>query len=83
MPTGEWKKPTADFHLDPKKTGADTTFEEVVRSAAIEGAELGELEEAVDRMEAQLNEKPGDTKTLEALVQVRARLDRLIQKGQN
>lgn len=83
MPTEEWKKPRPDFHLDPKKVGEDSAFEQVVRDTAIEGAEMSELEEAVDRMTAMLQDKPGDAKTLEALTRVRAQIDSLIQKGQN
>ncbi len=83
LPTEEWKRPTADFHLDPKKVGEDSAFEQVVRDTAIEGAEMSELEDAVDRMEGRLQQKPGDADTLTALARVRARLDGLIQKGQN
>lgn len=83
MPTEEWKKPTADFHLDPKKVGEDSVFEQAVRETAIEGAEISELEEAVDRMEQRLHTNPSDAETLSALARVRARLDDLIQKGQN
>lgn len=83
MQTEAWKRPTADFHLDPKKLGEDTTFEKAVRETAIEGAEMSELEDAVDRMEGRLQQKPGDADTLTALARVRARLDDLIQKGQN
>lgn len=85
MPTEEWKKPTADFHLDPKKMdeGADRTFERAIRETAIEGAEMTELEKAVDRMEETLQVNPGDAETMAALARVRARLDSLIQKGQN
>ena len=83
IPTEEWKKPRADFHLDPKKAGVGNLREQVVRDSAIQGADLEELEGAVDRMEKTLQEKPRDADTLTALARVRARLDGLIQKGQN
>ncbi len=70
---GAWDKPG-------EKEGTPEPTREMVREAAIEGAPVEELEEAVDRLEQVENPS---AETLAALAQVRARLDQLIQKNQN
>lgn len=53
---------------------------EMLRDAAIESADVRELEDAVTRMEQKENR---DAETLAALAKVRARLDELIQRSQH
>lgn len=51
-----------------------------LRDAAINSADIGELEEALGHLE---NKENPDATTLEALTRVRARIDELIKKNQN
>lgn len=67
---GAWDAQPAESHASP----------ELVRDAAINSADIKELEEAVERLVGKQNP---DTTTLEALARVRARIDELIRKGQN
>ncbi len=51
MPTGEWKKPTADFHPDPEKT-TDPVEKLIERS--------GSMDVAVDEINAALAKDPNN-----------------------
>ncbi len=66
---GAWD---ASRDLEPSK--------DQVRDAAINSADIGQLEEALERLE---NKENPDATALEALAHVRSRIDELIKKNQN
>ncbi len=53
---------------------------EMVRDAAINGADIDQLSEAITRLE---NNTQPDAETLEALAKLRTRLDEVIRRHQN
>ncbi len=86
VPTEEWKKPTADFHLDPSKTVDGVSAAELAREKDVlrQIGEQGfdELDEVLDRLsEAVLNnpEVAHDPGYQARLGAAKKRLDELTQ----
>lgn len=71
---GAWDTVSPTHRVDNK------TDQEIVRDAAITGADLDQLQKAVERLTA--IESP-DATTLEALARIRTQIDDLLQRKQN
>lgn len=70
MPMGEWKKPSADFHLDPKKD--EDPVESLIEKLGTEGA--------FDELTDQLENNPNDPEVRRRATLLVNRLEDLTNK---